>query len=377
MTHHAITCFVLCTLAAHATAQQTPNAQPWTWTDATKLGLEGQGFKKLQDPYDRLPESSARVVSKTVWSLSKDSSGLVCRFRTDSPAMRVRWTLRKERLALPHMPATGASGLDLYVKTSSGTWRWLANARPTNFPKNEVALFQDLRVEMREFMLYFPLYNGVTECAIGTRSSRKVDGKREPFMIAPATPRPAKNATPIVFFGTSITQGCCASRPGMVHTAILGRRLNVPIINLGFDGHGRLQLPIAKLMAEIDARLYVIDCLPNLKAPQVLERLLPFIQALREKKPRTPILLVEDRSYTNAFLRRDLQRRNANSRIALSEIYAKLIRQGAKSIHYLRARGLLGDDGEATVDGSHPTDLGFLRQAGAFENKIRAILPLK
>ena len=105
---------------------------------------------------------------------------------------------------------------------------------------------------------------------------------------------------PIVFYGTSITQGGCASRPGMVHTAILQRRLDHPVVNLGFSGNGKMEPEVVELMAEIDASCFVIDCLPNMDAKEVAERTEPLVRKLREAQPKTPILLVEDRSYSDA-----------------------------------------------------------------------------
>ena len=179
-----------------------------------------------------------------------------------------------------------------------------------------------------------------------------------------------------MFYGTSITQGGCASRPGMVHTAILGRRLDRPVVNLGFSGNGTLDLDIAALLGELDAAVFVLDCLPNLNPMQVAERTEPFVKALRKAKPDTPILLVEDRSYANAAVLPAAAKRNADSRAAYKKAFDALV-AGDKNLHYLTGDKLIGDDGEGTVDGSHPTDLGFLRQADAFEAALKPILTPK
>src|SRR5262249_23641262 len=139
---------------------------------------------------------------------------------------------------------------------------------------------------------------------------------------APA--RPPQKQKPIVFYGTSITQGGCASRPGMVHTAILGRRLDRPIINLGFSGNGKMDPEVAKLLAELDPAAYVIDCLPNMDAKQVEERTEPLVRSLLQAHPRTPILLVEDRTYANAPALESLRQRQTASRAALRKVYDKL-----------------------------------------------------
>jgi lysophospholipase L1-like esterase len=159
----------------------------------------------------------------------------------------------------------------------------------------------------------------------------------------------------------------------MVHTAILGRRLQRPVLNLGFSGNGKMEPEMAELLAELDPAVYVLDCLPNMGAKEVEERVEPFVKTLRKAHPQTPILLVEDRTYANAPLLPSLAQRNADSRAALKRAFERLVKAEVAGLHYLPGDKLLGDDGEATVDGSHPTDLGFVRQADAMQ---AALLPL-
>lgn len=330
------------------------------WYDIRLLGVEGQGWRETKAPFDRLPAKAEGVVRAPVWSLSRDSAGLCVRFQTDSTQIRCRWKLNSADLAMPHMPATGVSGVDLYVK-HEGRWRWLACGFPRS-QNNEATLASGLPAGEREYLLYLPLYNGVQSVEIGLPKQNT---------LKQAAPR--KHTKPIVFYGTSITQGGCASRPGMVHTALLGRWLDRPVINLGFSGNGRMEKELAKLLAEIDAEVYVIDCLPNIDAAAVAERTLPLIQTIRAKRPTTPIVLVEDRNYTNSFLIASKQKRNQTSQAALRKVYES-IRERDPQISYLPGADLLGDDGEGTVDSSHPTDLGFYRQAQVFERHLRHVL---
>ncbi len=337
------------------------------WHDVRPLGVEGQGWKDVTAAYDRLPGKAEKLVRPAVWGLSRHSAGLCVRFVSDATTLDARWTLTSERLAMPHMPATGVSGLDLYVRGPSGRWRWLSVAKPTKAPTNTARLVTGLpEGKKREFLLYYPLYNGVKSVEVGVPKGKAL-GK--------APERPVERRKPIVFYGTSITQGGCASRPGMVHTAILGRRLDWPVVNLGFSGNGRMELELARLLGEIDAAVYVIDCLPNMSAKSVESNAEPFVKVLRKARPRVPILLVEDRSYANASLLPDRGKRNAASRAALKKAYDRLVRAGVEGLHYLPGDKLLGADGEDTVDGSHPTDLGFLRQADAFQPVLAPLLP--
>jgi hypothetical protein len=333
------------------------------WYDLRLLDVEGKGWTDTKAFYDRLPGKAEGVVREPVWNLSRQSAGLCARFVTDATALQARWTLTSANLAMPHMPASGVSGLDLYVKYE-GNWRWLACA----FPKEQttrVTLVNPLPAGEREYLLYLPLYNGVSSVEIGLLKGSK---------LAKGDPYGPGHRKPIVFYGTSITQGGCASRPGMVHTAILHRRLRFPVINLGFSGNGRMEPEMATLFAELDPAVFVLDCLPNMSATEVTERVEPFIHVLRAQRPDTPILLVEDRSYTDAFLIASKRQRNVESHAALKAAYERLTKTGTKHLAYLTGDELLGDDGEATVDSSHPTDLGFIRQADAFEKALKPLL---
>ncbi|MBM4068253.1 MAG: hypothetical protein FJ271_04835 [Planctomycetes bacterium] len=344
-------------------SQSKTDASEKTWYDVRKLAIEGQGWNEDIAPFGRLPAKAARMVRQPVWDLSRHSAGLCVRFLTDATEIDARWTLLSNSLAMPHMPATGVSGLDLYVKTDTG-WRWLGVGRPTQ-QTTQARLVSGIPPGQREYLLYLPLYNGVTSVELGVPKDKS---------LAKAPPRAKGRHKPIVFYGTSITQGGCASRPGMVHTAIVGRHLNYPVINLGFSGNGRMEPELADLLGELDPAVYVLDCLPNMGPKDVAQRVEPFVRTLRKIRPDTPILLVEDRSYANGFLVTAQRQRNDGNRQALRAAHDRLQQAGVKNLHYLRGEELLGADGEDTVDTSHPTDLGFLRQAEAFIRVLRPIL---
>jgi hypothetical protein len=331
--------------------------------DIRALGLEGQGWKETKNPFDRLPAKAEGVVRAPVWSLSHDSAGLCVRFVTDATSISARWSLTKANLAMPHMAATGVSGVDLYVR-DAGKWRWLANGKPTA-QTNTATLAGSLPAGRREFLLYLPLYNGVTSVEIGVPKGSS---------LAKAPPRPADHAKPIVFYGTSITQGGCASRPGTCHPAILGRRFDRPVINLGFSGNGIMEPEVAALLAELDPAVFVIDCLPNMDAKGVSERAEKLVKTIRAAHAKTPILLVEDRTMADAYLNEGKRKAHDARRAELKKVYDTLIAAGDKHLAYLPGEHLLGADSEDTVDSSHPTDLGFFRQADAFEPVLKGLI---
>lgn len=331
------------------------------WYKATDIGLEGQGWGDRQHPYDRFPARAEGYVPDPVWSLSQCSAGLLVRFQSDSPSVSARWSLRRDNLAMNHMAATGVSGLDLYVR-DGGKWRWARVGRPEKKEGNTASLYNG-PAENHEFLLYLPLYNAIEELEIGVAPDS---------WIAPG-PAPA-DPRPVIIYGSSITQGGCASRPGMAYTAIVGRMLDRPVINLGFSGNGKMDPEVVDLMSEVDASVYVIDSIPNMNEEQVAERVEPLIRKLREVRPDTPILLVESITARNNWIGQGAEsttdRKNALQRAA----FEKLAAEGVKRLTYLEGGHLLGDDEEGTVDGVHPTDLGFSRMAAAIGPAIEAAL---
>jgi hypothetical protein len=338
--------------------------EPLRWTNARDLLVEGRGWNNTKALFDRLPAKAEETVPKSVWSLSRQSAGMLVRFATDATRISVRWSLTSPALAMPHMAATGVSGVDLYVKTDSGGWRWLAVGQPRQ-QTNLVQLVKDLTPVRRQYLLYLPLYNGTASLEIGVPPVAT---------LTAASPWGRGERKPIVFYGTSILQGACSSRPGMVHSAILGRRFHYPTINLGFSGSGKMEPVMADLLAELDASVYVLDCLPNMNAEMVAERVEPFVRTLRRARPQTSIVLVEDRRYPNGFLVEERRNVNDANHAALRAAFQRLKKSGVKDLYYIPGDSLLGDDGEGTVDNSHPTDLGFMRQADAFAKVLRPLL---
>jgi hypothetical protein len=337
------------------------------WVDARELTVEGQGWSATERPYDRLPLQAKGVVPDGVWGLQKQSAGIAVRFRSDAQWIACRWKLGSEKLAMDHMPATGVSGVDLYMrmpaelrKPSGQIWHWIGVGRPTQ-QEMESKIAGGIPQGEHEFTLYLPLYNSTAALEVGV----PVDAS-----IVAAAPR----GKPFVVWGTSITQGGCASRPGMAYPAIMGRWLDRPHINLGFSGNGQMQPEVTRFLAQLDASVFVIDCLPNLSPELVTQRTAPVVLALRQAHPETPIVLVENIEYqASAALpgpRHSYQSKNA----ALRAVYEQLIADGVTGLTYVEGEPLFGNDGEATVDGTHATDVGFLRMAEGLTPVLRDLL---
>lgn len=298
--------------------------------------------------YQRLPESAKKNVRPHVWYISKTSAGLSIRFKTNSPVIKAKWeVLRDEHLS--HMAGTGVRGIDMYCRVND-QWQYVNTGKPKD-KINEALLVYDLPVEEREFKINLPLYDGIKYIEIGIDSTYYINA-------------PQKNKKkPIVFYGTSITQGGCASRPGMAFTNIISRELDVDCINYGFGGNGKMEKGVAEVIANIDASFYVIDCIGNMTPEEIHQNMVPLVAILRSKKPEIPIVfvgsIIHDRTRFDPQYKKLIEQRNE----AMREELDRLKKMVLPDIYHISCEGALGTDHEATVDGVHLTDLGFKRFA--------------
>lgn len=320
------------------------------WHDASRLTMEGRGWAETSAPYRRLPARAEGLVPPQVWSLARHTAGIAVRFVSDSPRIAARWDGGS---AMYHMAATGNSGLDLYVRDGDG-WRFRAVGKPDAQTTTRV-LVADGPAAPTEYLLYLPLYHEVTELSIGVEPGAS---------LQPAAARPESRRRLMVFYGTSITQGGCACRAGMCHVAILGRWFDREVINLGFSGAGKMDPAMADLLTELDAAVYVLECLPNMTTAMVQTRVAPFVRTLRQRRPATPIVLVES----------PFSPETSPGTAALRQVYATLVADGVTGLHLLPGAGQLDGLENGTVDGVHPTDLGFLRMARAYRPCLERIL---
>ncbi len=326
------------------------------FTDASAFPVFGKCIEETSARYERLPSSLKGVTRDPVWDLGRNSSGLYIRFRTNSTAIHVRWKSTDPLHHMPHMTDAGDNGLDLYLLTGEG-WRFAGSAfqwaRPGEDGVREKRLIANMEPEMRECMLYLSLYDGIDRLEIGVDEGAVLEG---PAVDSPRAGRP------VVMYGSSIMQGCSASRPGMAFTAIIGRRLDCEVVNLGFSGNGQLDLEIARYMASVkDPAVFVLDHVPNSTPAQIEERGEKFFNILREAHPGVPVIFVEDPTFPHTRwdlkVRSEVEGKNAAQRA----LFEKLKKAGVKDIYYVPTDRLIGTDGEATVDGTHFTDIGMVR----------------
>ena len=302
-----------------------------------------------ENPYDRLPISYKKIVREQVWDLSKSSSGLSIRFLTNTSNLKVKWEILNN-FEMNHMPDTGIKGIDLYYK-ENGDWQYINTGRPQGL-KNEFSLIENMSIEWREFKIFLPLYDGVKSINIGIDSFSFIK-------------KPKQNLKkPIIFYGTSITQGGCASRPGMVHTNIISRKLDLDVINFGFSGNGRMEQPIAELISTEDPLFYVIECMPNMISPEnISKRTIPLVNTIRKSNPNTPIIFIDLFKSSISILDSKTKKENEAMDNALKTQFDKMLNMGYNNIHLVATPKIIESDNEGTVDGIHFTDLGFHRYA--------------
>jgi hypothetical protein len=319
--------------------------------------VEGTTFMDSvkENLYDRLPVSYKNKVRKPVWELSKNSAGISVRFLTNSSSIKVKWELL-ENYRMNHMAETGIKGIDLYCKVGDH-WQFVNTARPEG-KNNYFLLVEHMQAKKREFKMYLPLYDGTTKLEIGIDSISTIE-------------KPLRsNKKPVIFYGTSITQGGCASRPGMAYTNIISRRLNVDCLNFGFSGNGKMEKPLVELLSGISASCYVIDGTGNMTPAEVHENAIPLIETIRSKQASTPVIFVEGPISERAFWDDSTKVNGEDKNKALKIEYEKMIKRGFKNIYYISSQGLKGNDHESTVDAVHFTDLGFLRYSDFLISKF-------
>jgi len=350
---------------------QTTSYQWFDPSASTYPVVDGRGWHtKLDSPYDRFPARAEKNIRLAVWNLSRNSAGQYINFQSNSNTIVVRYTIKGAQ-SMPHMPATGVSGVDLYAKDINNNWRW---AKGTwKFTDTIEYQFENMALSQstENFRLYLPLYTSVQWMQIGVPNDKSFNAI------------PINNEKPIVAYGTSIMHGACASRPGLAWTNILGRKLNSKIINLGFSGNGQLEQPVIDLINEIDAKLFILDCMPNLvdrtkfTAEEIEKRIRKSVSDLQRKHPNVPIVLAEHCSGVDGMnMEANMAKRYKDASILAAEVFNKMKKEGVKNIYHLNAKEI-NFDTESTVDGTHPNDIGMMKYADAYFKIISPLLKNK
>ena len=347
------------TVAIHSATTNGVDGE-WVWIDGRDLPLEGRAYaspNEAETPYDRLPKARKEVISAAVWGLQQHTAGMCFRLRTDSSRLRIFWKPRFANLSMWHMPSTGVSGVDVYQLDPKSGWQYVKPPWPAP-PKFEGAAYTwENLVPGAPIIVYLPLYNGISGIRFGVEAGKRLE------------PLPPPAVKPVVFYGTSTTQGGCVSRPGFCETSVVGRMLDVPVVNLGFSGSGKMERGMIDVIADVEASVYVLDTFGNMKPDTIVERYEDFVRGLRSRRPGVPIVLT-----ANGWIFNDVCREKA---ALIRGIWEKL--RAENPVEWANLFFVGDFDGplavaDATVEGVHLNDIGSVRAGRVFGEAVREAL---
>ena len=332
----------------------------WLPFPSDPITVSGLPFWREDGVLRRLPLRLKPSVPPWVWSLAQATTGARVRFATDSGSLAVRARFNGLN-HMNNMPRSGQVGMDLWV--DGEYWRPLFSAgNEADFCQ---PFFEGLPRQRREICIYLGLYAPVELIALGVDDGATVE-----------PPPPFALDKPVVFYGSSITQGGCATRAGMSYQAILCRNLNLDFVNLGFSGAGRGEPALAEAVSEIDASCYVMDWAQNCPTLEEFQsRYSPFLDIVRRDHPDTPIVCI-----TPIYSGSEIWGGNekfGQMREVIREVVAKRQAAGDENLTLVEGFDLLGpDDRDGLVDASHPNDIGFTKMAAGLEPVLRRTLGL-
>lgn len=308
--------------------------------------------------FRRMPEMIAKKVNDGVSYLHANTSGGRVRFKTDSSYIAIS-TKMCNIGKMDHFAITGSGGFDMYVRVN-GQDKFNSTFRPPfDFTNGYESIFEFGTSEMREITINFPLYSDVCSLYIGLEEKAKIEA-----------PTPYRNEKPIVYYGHSITQGGCASRPGNSYPSIISRKLNMDFVNLGFSGSARGEREMAEYIASLDMELFVYDYDHNAPTWEHLQNTHEaMFKIIREAHPTLSIIMMSSTSM--ARFHDDQPKRHQ----IIYQTYKNALDNGDKNVYFWDASKEFAPYSEyGTVEGCHPNDYGFVGIATSLESLIKTIL---
>lgn len=300
--------------------------------------------------YSRMPEDIAKTVNEQVEAFCHHTTGGRIRFKTDSSYIAISTVLDNPG-RLPHMTRVGSMGYDLYADN-----RYVRSFIPFEDTAEYEAIIELGSSKMREITINMPIYSDVKTVYIGLEDTARVEA-----------PTPYKNDKPVVFYGSSITHGGCASRPGMSYEGIISRRFNIDFINLGFSSGAKGEDTMTDYIKKLDMSVFVYDYDNNAPTPEhLLATHEKMFMAIREAHPDIPVIMMSRPQYFDDPVAMYDDNNVAQRRSIIEATYKNAIARGDKNVYFLDGKALMALCGnEGTVDSTHPTDFGFNSMAQA------------
>lgn len=336
------------------TNESNAQSEKLSYTKASAFGQTGQIFPTT-NIFHRVDTAKYQKLPAIVKHLLTQSAGKAITFKTNSKIISARWCVSSKKQLVNLTPIV-QKGLDLYIKRK-GKWVFAGVGKP-NQNCNEEVIVSDMDTSEKECLLYLPLYDEILSLEIGIEAGGKISSMDSPFNRR------------ILVYGSSITQGASASRPGLAYPARLSRATGIDFLNLGLSGNAKMHREVADMIAEISADGYVLDCVPNSSTQEIKERTAYLVGSIRKNHPHTPIIMIQsiirEQGNWNNKTREFVVAQNQ----AFQQEYEFLIASGVKSLYFIREDNFLGNDHEGTIDGTHPNDLGFERFLNLIQPQI-------
>ncbi len=299
------------------------------------------GLKNDSEGFFRMDKNVARTVSESVSGLNYNTSGGCLRFKTDSSKIILTAAL-PDLCLMNHMPLTGSSSFDIYC---NGSFCGVFRAPSVEEYKGVWSSMLQLPDGMKDVMIFFPLYNNVKEVFISIEeNSALLEGDK------------FEDKLPVIFYGSSITQGGCASHPGNAYPNMISRHLNREILNLGFSGSCKAESTMCEYIAALPKSLLVLDYDHNAPTAEFLEATHErFFMQFRRLCPQTPVLMISVAD--GCFGEKNIERRKE----IIKKTYENAKARGDRNVYFLDGQRFYDDTGleNSTVDTCHPNDLGF------------------
>ena len=338
------------------------SAQELTYVDASTLDICGYTLKSEKTPFSRFDPTQYPLPNKHVVGMSKYSTGMYVMFSTDSKTISAKWQWVKRGISNNMTPIL-QRGLDLYIE-KDGKWYFVGVGRPSgdqNKCDSNWKIAKNMPEGTKRCMLYLPVWCEVTGLQIGVDAGSSIETIESPYRYK------------VLTHGSSVTHGASASRPGMTYTARMSRYTGFDFINFGFSGECKLQPEFAKIIAETEADAYMFDAFSNPSAKEIRERLEPFIKTITEAHPDKPFIFLQTHMREDTLFEEKWLKFNLERRATVRELMPQMVKK-YKNVYFLDAENITSADYDGTVDGAHPTDLGFDNFIKTWMPKVKKIL---
>lgn len=334
-------------------------AQKYKYVEASELTLIGK-IMETENPYHRVDTSIHKGFTPRENFQLRCSSGIAVLFTTNSPFIAVKSTIGEYQKGVMNSDLS-RRGFDLYIR-KNGKWTYAGskvNAEPND--GKTLVLVKDMDTTRKECMIHFPIYSELISVKIGVKATADILPMESPFRHR------------IAIYGSSFTHGTGVSRPGMTYPMQFIRNTGIQLLNLGCGGNGKMQPQYAEMLSKCNVDAMIFDCFSNPNAKLIEERTLPFIRTIREKHPDIPLIFVcttyrENRNFNLSIDKSEQEKMN------MAATMMKAAQKEFKNIYFINIKSLTGNDHETSVDGTHPSDLGYYRWAKSIEKPILKIL---